>query len=60
MTPEIVTISGDIPLDVATQIMLDNRIHRLLIVQGGLTPNRPVGVLSLSDVVREMAGASEG
>ena len=59
MTPEIVTISGDIPLDVATQIMLDNRIHRLLIVQGGLTPNRPVGVLSLSDVVREMAGASE-
>ena len=60
MTPEIVTISGDIPLDVATQIMLDKRIHRLLIVQGGLTPNRPVGVLSMSDVVREMASASEG
>lgn len=59
MTPEIVTISGDIPLDVATQIMLDRRIHRLLIVQGGLTPNRPVGVLSLSDVVRQMAGTSE-
>ena len=60
MTPEIVTISSDIPLDVATQIMLDKRIHRLLIVQGGLTPNRPVGVLSMSDVVREMASASEG
>ncbi len=59
MTPEIVTISGDIPLDVATQIMLDNRIHRLLIVQGGRTPNRPVGVLSLSDVVREMATITE-
>lgn len=55
MTPEVVTISGDIPLDVAVQIMLDRHIHRLLIVQGGLTPNRPVGVLSLSDVVREMA-----
>jgi len=55
MTPEVVTIGGDIPLDVAVQIMLDKRIHRLLIVQGGLTPNRPVGVLSLSDVVREMA-----
>jgi CBS domain-containing protein len=59
MTTDIVTISGDIPLDAATQIMLDNRIHRLLIVQGGLTPNRPVGILSLSDVVREMAQASE-
>jgi len=55
MTPGVVTISGDIPLDVATQIMLDKHIHRLLIVQGGRTPNRPVGVLSLSDVVREMA-----
>jgi CBS domain-containing protein len=54
MTPGVVTISGDIPLDVATQIMLDKHIHRLLIVQGGRTPNRPVGVLSLSDVVREM------
>jgi hypothetical protein len=27
----------------------------LLIVQGGRTPNRPVGVLSLSDIVTEMA-----
>ena len=59
MTPEVVTISGDIPLDVAIQIMLDRHIHRLLIVQGGLTPNRPVGVLSLSDVVREMASMVE-
>jgi CBS domain-containing protein len=57
MTPGVVTISGDIPLDVATQIMLDKHIHRLLIVQGGRTPNRPVGVLSLSDVVREMVRA---
>jgi CBS domain-containing protein len=56
MNPHVVTIIGDIPLDAAIQIMLDKRIHRLLIVQGGLTPNRPVGVLSLSDVVREMAG----
>ena len=59
MTPEVVTISGDIPLDVAIQIMLDKHIHRLLIVQGGLTPNRPVGVLSLSDIVREMASMVE-
>jgi CBS domain-containing protein len=59
MTPDVVTIGGDIPLNVAAQIMLDKHIHRLLIVQGGRTPNRPVGVLSLSDVVREMAGPSD-
>lgn len=59
MITDIDTIAGDIPLDAAVQIMLDKRIHRLLIVQGGLTPNRPVGVLSLSDVVREMTRHSE-
>jgi CBS domain-containing protein len=54
MTANVVTISGEIPLDAAVQIMLDKKIHRLLIVQGGLVPNRPVGVLSLSDVVAHM------
>ncbi len=55
MATHVVTITGDIPLDVAIRLMLDKRIHRLLIVQGGRTPNRPVGVLSLSDIVTEMA-----
>ena len=55
MATDVVTIIGDIPLDVAIRLMLDKRIHRLLIVQGGRTPNRPVGVLSLSDIVTEMA-----
>ena len=55
MATNVVTITGDIPLDVAIRLMLDKRIHRLLIVQGGRTPNRPVGVLSLSDIVTEMA-----
>jgi len=55
MTPKVVTVTGDIPLDAAIQIMLDNQIHQLLIVQGGRTPNRPVGVLSLRDVVHEIA-----
>jgi len=57
MTPDVVTVPADVPLDAAVQIMLDKRIRRLLIVQGGLTPNRPVGVLSLSDVVIEMCKA---
>jgi len=57
MTPAVVTVPADVPLDAAVQIMLDKRIRRLLIVQGGRTPNRPVGVLSLSDVVAEMCRA---
>lgn len=59
MTPDVITVQGEIPLKAAIQIMLDHRIHRLLIIQGGLTPNRPVGVLSLSDLVREMVNEVE-
>jgi CBS domain-containing protein len=55
MSSEVVTLTGDIPLIAAVQIMLDKRIHRLLVVQGGRTPNRPVGVLALSDIIDEMA-----
>lgn len=55
MTPDVVTVVPDIPVTAAAQLMLDKDIHRLLIVQGGLIPDRPVGVLSMSDIVREMA-----
>lgn len=55
MTPEVVTIVADIPVQAAVELMLDNQIHRVVITQGGLAPRRPVGVLSMTDVVREMA-----
>jgi CBS domain-containing protein len=55
MTSEVVTIVPDIPVLAAVELMLDNRVHRLVITQGGLAPRRPVGVLSMTDIVREMA-----
>lgn len=59
MTPGVVTVVPDIPVTAAAQLMLDKNIHRLLIVQGGLVPDRPVGVLSMSDIVHEMAQEGE-
>jgi len=55
MTTDVVTIIPDIPVLAAVELMLDNRIHRVVITQGGLAPRRPVGVLSMTDIVREMA-----
>lgn len=55
MTSNVVTIVADIPVLAAVELMLDNQIHRLVITQGGLAPRRPVGVLSMTDVVSEMA-----
>lgn len=56
MTPDVVAINGDIPVRAAVELMIDNHIHRVVITQGGLAPRRPVGVLSMTDLVREMAG----
>ena len=55
MTPDVVTIVADIPVQAAVELMVDSQIHRVVITQGGLAPRRPVGVLSMTDVVREMA-----
>lgn len=55
MSADVVTIVADIPVLTAVELMLDKQIHRLIITQGGLAPRRPVGVLSMTDVVREMA-----
>jgi CBS domain-containing protein len=54
MTTEVVTVPADLVLSAAVQIMLDKGLRRVLIVQGGRRPNRPVGVLSMSDVVAAM------
>jgi CBS-domain-containing membrane protein len=55
MTVDVVTIVADIPVLAAVELMVDNQVHRLVITQGGLAPRRPVGVLSMTDVIREMA-----
>jgi len=58
MTPNVITITDDSPLEVAIELMLNQNIHRLLVVQEKDNLDRPIGVLSLSDIVCEMAGES--
>lgn len=56
MSHDVETIIPDIPISAAVLIMLDKGVDRLVIQHAKPAPQRPVGVLSLSDVVREMAG----
>lgn len=56
MTHEVETIVPDIPVSAAVMIMLDRGVNRLIIMHAKPATPRPVGVLSLSDVVRDMAG----
>lgn len=55
MTQDVESIIPDIPVSAAVQIMLDRNIDRLIIMHAKPAPQRPVGVLSLSAVVRDMA-----
>lgn len=55
MTDTVISVTCDTPLDIAVGLMLSQNIHRVLVVQEGRSRNRPVGVLSLSDIMCEMA-----
>ena len=55
MSHEVETIIPDIPVSAAVMIMLDRGVDRLVIGHAKPAPQRPVGVLSLSDVIRDMA-----
>jgi CBS domain-containing protein len=56
MSHRVETIVPDIPVSTAVLIMLDHNLDRLVIMHAKPGPQRPVGVLSLSDIVRDMAG----
>ncbi|NPA90022.1 MAG: CBS domain-containing protein [Chloroflexi bacterium] len=53
MTPEVISVSPDDLIEDAIRIMLEHHIHRVFVVQDG----RAVGVLSTTDIIREMRGS---
>jgi CBS domain-containing protein len=55
MSHEVEAIIPDIPVPAAVLIMLDKGVDRLVIQHARPAPQRPVGVLSLSDVIRDIA-----
>jgi len=57
MTPAVVAVTPDTPVSDAVRIMLEHDIHRLLVVEETPAGQQPVGVLSTTDVIREMRGS---
>ncbi len=54
MTPEVISISENATVEEAAQKLLESHIHRLLVVDKN---DKPLGILSTTDIVREMRGA---
>ncbi|MCH7558576.1 MAG: CBS domain-containing protein [Planctomycetes bacterium] len=56
MTSEILTVSPDTLVHEAVQLMLEHRVHQLVIVTKGGAHRRPVAIFTTGDAVALMAG----
>ncbi|MGQ9492513.1 MAG: CBS domain-containing protein [Anaerolineae bacterium] len=54
MTPNVVTISPNATVKEAVNLMLKHNIRRLLVTEKTPEGERPVGVISTTDVIRDM------
>jgi CBS domain-containing protein len=57
MTSEVVDIGPTASVPEAVKLMVEHDIHRLLVTEMTPTGKKPVGVLSTTDVVKDMRGA---
>lgn len=57
MTAGVISVAPDSPVLEAIDVMVKKRIHRLVVTQAEGDKLMPVGVLSTTDIVREMRGS---
>lgn len=53
MSTQLQTINGDAAIEDAARQMVENEVHRLVVIEEG--DNKPVGVISASDIIQAMA-----
>jgi len=56
MSSGLITVSPDTRVHEAVQQMLASKVHQLVIVSGAGVHRRPVGILTIGDIVAIMAG----
>jgi len=60
MTAPVVSVRPEAPLSEALEVLRKRRIHRLVVTEPGPAGERPVGILSLSDVLRVLGERKKG
>jgi len=56
MTTDVVDIGIDRTVTEAVQLMLEKGIHRLLVTEDTPDGKKPIGVVSTTDIIRDMRG----
>lgn len=54
MTSPVVSIGPDAPLAEAVRVLRERKIHRLVVTEGADGGERPIGILSATDVARRL------
>jgi len=57
MTKKVISVSPDSSVLQAIKVMVDKHIHRLVVTEAEDGKLKPVGILSTTDIVREMRGS---
>ncbi|HYF62781.1 MAG TPA: CBS domain-containing protein [Herpetosiphonaceae bacterium] len=55
MTKDVLTVPADASLEHAGRLLMERHIHRLVVVEERAGRAIPIGVLSLTDIVRDLA-----
>jgi predicted transcriptional regulator len=51
---DIITIEPDKTLDDALKLMIDENIHRVIVLSSSQAGSRPIGIISATDMVRKL------
>lgn len=55
MVTDVVSVSANDTIEHASRLMIDHKIHRVVVTEECGGKRRPIGILSITDLVREMA-----
>lgn len=58
MSSPVVSVRPDTPLDDALELLRERRIHRLVVTEPTAGGEKPVGILSMTDVARVLGQAA--
>jgi signal-transduction protein with cAMP-binding, CBS, and nucleotidyltransferase domain len=55
MTPDVVSVQATDTIGEASKLMMEKKIHRVVVIEESDDEKKPIGVLSITDLVREIS-----
>lgn len=59
MVTDVVSVHTNDTVQHASRLMMERKIHRVVVVEDAETGKKPIGVLSITDLVRDLAASED-